>query len=357
VPPETIAELHASGLFHALQPSRFGGHEAELVDFIDVVDLFAGVCASTAWVYGVLTSHSVAVATYPEDAQDEVWGKDGNALSASSFVPTGQAVPVEGGFRITGTWPFASACDYAQWALLGGVAENQGAPPTILTFLVRMTELTILDDWDVLGLAGTGSKSLVAKDVFVPARRALPFAQSIEGTTPGGKLNPHPLYRCPRHSCTPAVLAIVPVGVARGAIDAFADYATRKSARRGGRLADQEQAQLKVSECEAEVDAARLLLRRNCIENLATIRASGTLTLEQRARNRRDHAYAVKLALQAVDRLMTASGAHGLYADNPMQRYFRDAHAAAAHIALNWDASGRPYGQFKLGVPPTDPFL
>ena len=340
-----------------LQPARFGGHEAELVDFIDVVDLFATACASTAWVYGVLTSHSVSLATYGEEAQEEIWGKDGAALSASSFVPTGNAVVVEGGYRVSGSWPFASACDYAQWALLGGLVENQAGPPTLMTFLLRMDELSIIDDWDVIGLAGTGSKSLVGKDVFVPARRALPFAQSIEGTTPGGKLHAHPLYRCPRHSCTPAVLAIVPVGIARGALDSFIEYAMARSARRGGKLGEQEQTQLKVSECEAEVDAARLLLRRNCIENLATIRANGTLTLEQRARNRRDHAYAVKLSLQAVDRLMSASGAHGLYADHPMQRHFRDAHAAAAHIALSWDACGRSYGQVKLGVTPTDPFL
>lgn len=356
VPEATIAELHKSGLLRALQPQRFGGHEAELVDFIDIVEMFASACGSTAWVYAVLTSHSVSLATYPEETQIEI-GEAPKALSASSFVPTGKAVAVPGGFRLDGTWPFASACDYAQWALLGVIVENSNGPPSIYTFLVPMAELEIIDDWDVLGLAGTGSKSLAATGVFVPTRRALIFSNSIEGTTLGGRLHAGPLYRCPRHSCAPYALSIVPVGIARGAIDSFIEYASRKSARRGARLADQEQIQLKVSESEAEVDAARLLIRRNCVENLEALRERGALTIEQRARNRRDNAFCAKLATQAVDRLLTAAGAHGIYAANPLQRAFRDIHAAAGHIVLNWEACGGQFGRVKLGLDPNDPFL
>lgn len=357
VPAETIAELHEAGLFHMLQPARFGGYEMELVDFIDIVYTFASACPSTAWVYGVLTSHAVAVATFPEAAQIDVWDKMPNAVCASAFVPTGSAQPVEGGFCLSGSWPFASACDFAQWALLGGsVATREGHGSDPRTFLAPMSQLAIVDDWQVLGLSGTGSKTLTARNIFIPHHRTVPFAESNLGTAPGGRLHENPLYRCPRHACTPAVLAIVPIGIARGAIDAFIAYATRKSTRRGGRLADQETIQLKISEAEAEVDAARLLIRRNCIENLATLRKGFALTIEQRARNRRDHAFATKLAVQAVDRLMTAAGAHGLYSNNALPRLFRDVHAAAAHLALNWEASGIGYGQLKLGVEPVDPY-
>jgi 3-hydroxy-9,10-secoandrosta-1,3,5(10)-triene-9,17-dione monooxygenase len=357
IPSATISEFHAAGLFRLLQPARWGGREAELVDFVDVVEELARACGSSAWVYSVLTSHAQSIASLPEEGQAEIWGRDPLALAASGFAPTGTAVPVDGGYRLSGRWPFSSGCDYAQWAIIGGLVRAEDGPPIVHTFMVPIGELAIEDDWHVLGLAGTGSKCLHGADVFVPAHRAVRFAEALEGRSPGAELNDGPLYRCPRNSCAPYALATVPVGIAQGAIDHFVDYVVNKPMRGLRPMREADTIQLKIAESAAEVDAARRIVRGNSIENLETVRRTGTLPMETRARNRRDHAFTMKLCVQAVDRLYTAAGAHSLFDGNPLQRSFRDIHAAAAQIALNWEAAARAFGRIRLGLDSGDPFL
>ena len=350
--PESIAAFHDAGLFDTLKPRLFGGHEVELIEFIRIAEEVSRACGSTGWVYSVLTSHAVWVATFPEEGQEEVWS-DPRALACSAFMPTAKAEPVPGGFRVSGRWPFASGCDHAKWALLGALAGQ-----AFWVTLIEMKDLTVVDDWHVLGLAGTGSKTLVGEGIFVPHRRTVSLAEATAGTAAGSAIHEGPLYICPRYSCSPYTLLAPAIGIAQGAVDDFcAEMATKTS--RGQRVATFEGMQLKVSESAAEVDAARLIAHRNCLENVADIRRDGTLTLEARARNRRDQSFAVKLCLAAVDRLHAAAGAHGLYQSNRVGQAFRDVHAAAAHVAFNWEMAARPYGQMRLGiaVDPAETFL
>jgi alkylation response protein AidB-like acyl-CoA dehydrogenase len=183
------------------------------------------------------------------------------------------------------------------------------------------------------------------------------FAEALEGKAPGAALNDGPLYRCPRNACAPYALATVPVGIAQGAIDHFVEYVVNRPPRGLRPMRDADTIQLKIAESSAEVDAARRVVRGNCIDNIETVRRTGTLPIEARARNRRDHAFTMKLCVQAVDRLYTAAGAHALFDGSPLQRAFRDIHAAAAQIALNWEAAARAFGRVRLGLDPGDPFL
>jgi alkylation response protein AidB-like acyl-CoA dehydrogenase len=322
-----------------------------------MVEELSRQCGSTGWVYSVLTSHAVWVASFAEAAQREVWDDD-RALACSAFMPTASAVPEKGGFRISGKWAFASGCDFASWALLGALEDPKGPAPTFWVALIPMSELAIIDDWQVLGLAGTGSKSLAGEGIFVPSHRVVRLIDATNGVAPGCALHEGPLYKCPRYSCSPYTLLAPLLGIAQGAVDDFCQ-ATGAKTSMGRRVATFESMQLKVAEADAEVDAARLLAHRNCRENIDSMRRHGALTLEQRARNRRDQAFATKLCLSAVDRLHAASGAHGIYESNRVQRAFRDAHAAAAHMALNWEMAAKPYGQIRLGleVDPNDAFL
>ena len=352
VPDATIAELHAAGLFDALKPARFGGSEIELIDFIEIAEDVSRQCGSTGWVYSVLTSHAVWIATFPEEGQAEVWA-DPRSLACSAFMPTAKAVPVAGGFRVSGKWPFASGCDNASWALLGAMDGD-----TFWVTLIPTSELTVVDDWHVIGLAGTGSKTLVGNDIFVPARRTVKLSEATHGTAPGCRLHDGPLYKCPRYSCSPYTLLVPLLGLGQSAVDEFCAAGATKLSM-GKRIATFESMQLKVSESAAEVDAARLIAHRNCVENVETIRRDGALSIPLRARNRRDQAFAARLCLTAIDRLHAASGAHGLFDSSRVQLAFRDAHAAAAHMALNWEMAAKPYGQMRLGldVDPNETFL
>src|SRR6202048_2766299 len=173
LPAETIAEYHAAGILRILQPRRFGGMQGRFSLFSRIVEELTYGCASSAWVYAVLAEHQWIIAQYPEAAQIDVWGDDPEAVASSSLAPRAAAKRVAGGWRLSGRSPFFSGCDYAQWAIIGGFLGEKGDPRHIAYLLVPLAEVEIVDDWQGVGLAGTGSKLLILHDVFVPEHRSV----------------------------------------------------------------------------------------------------------------------------------------------------------------------------------------
>src|SRR5438552_10569132 len=169
LPAETIGEFHAAGILRILQPRRFGGIEGRFSLFSRIVEELTFGCASSAWVYAVLAEHQWIIAQYPERAQIDVWGDDPEAVAASSLAPRAAARPVAGGWRLSGRYSFSSGCDYAQWAILGAFLGEMGDPRHIAYLLVPLAEVEIVDDWQVLGLLGTGSKSLFCTTYSFPS--------------------------------------------------------------------------------------------------------------------------------------------------------------------------------------------
>ena len=185
VPVETVAEYRRTGILRALQPKRFGGAQQSFEVFSRIVETLAQGCASSAWVYAVLAEHQWIVACMPDRAQIDVWGDTPEAVVSSSLAPRHSGVPVDGGWRLTGDFPFSSGCDHAQWALLGARAEDAAGNKPTRYMLVPMADIEIVDDWHVLGLRGTGSKTLRLTDVFVPAHRTELLGDLLSGRTPG----------------------------------------------------------------------------------------------------------------------------------------------------------------------------
>src|SRR6202049_3986979 len=173
LPAETIADYHKAGIVNILQPKRFGGMQGRFSLFSRIVEELTYGCASSAWVYAVLAEHQWIIAQYPEAAQIDVWGEDPEAVAASSLAPREAIRHVPGGWRLSGRYPFSSGCDYAQWAIIGAFLGEKGDPRHIAYLLVPLAEVEIADDWQVLGLLGTGSKSLILHDVFVPEHRSV----------------------------------------------------------------------------------------------------------------------------------------------------------------------------------------
>src|SRR5216683_8073327 len=171
VPAETIAEYRQAGILRILQPRRFGGIEGRFSLFSRIVEELTYGCASSAWVYAVLAEHQWILAQYPEAAQIDVWGDNPEAVAASSLAPRAAAQRVAGGWRLSGHYPFSSGCDHAQWAIIGAFLGEMGDPQRVAYLLVPLAEIEIDDDWHALGLRGSGSKSLVLHDVFVPEHR------------------------------------------------------------------------------------------------------------------------------------------------------------------------------------------
>jgi resorcinol 4-hydroxylase (FADH2) len=358
IPPETFADLRAAGLFRIFQPARYGGLDLDLENLVHITYELGQGCGSAAWVYSVVTFHQMHIALFDRRAQDEVWGTNREALSASSYLPAGTATPAAGGFRLNGTWPFASGIDNLEWIIIGArVAGEAGAAPDFRFCLVPKTDLVLDDNWRVMGLCGTGSKNVVLNDVFVPEHRTLRFSAAREANTPGGALHDHPLYRLPFFAIASYCLIGPGLAIAAGAL---ADYIAEMKVREGtGSLAGAAakvsqfvQVQMRVSEASGLIDAARLLVLRDCRESMALIRAGENLPIEARLRNKRDQALAMRFLKDAVQLLTDASGARGQFTDHPIQRAYRDIHAVSCHITLNWDAVMPAYGRHMLGLDP-----
>lgn len=357
VPNETLAQYHAADILKVLQPARFGGLEMDYLLFADIIMELAQGCGSSAWVYSVLGEHKWVIAMFSEQAQTEVWGKDPSAASCASFAPQGKAEKVAGGYRLNGRWPFASGCEHAQWAVIGSFVAGEDGKPVLHDFLLPIGDLEILDDWHVLGLCGTGSKSLVAKDTFVPDHRAVPHDDLKSAKSPGARLHPdYHLCQSPRSLMAPFTLISAMVGMAQHTVDLFVGNAVSRVSR-GVRISGMESVQLKVAESAAEIDTARLLIRATCAENIRALRAKEEITMDRVVRTRRDMVFAVKLARQAADRVFTAAGGNALYDTAPIQGVYRDVLAASAHLFMNWEIGALPYGQHRLGLPVVSPLI
>jgi alkylation response protein AidB-like acyl-CoA dehydrogenase len=360
VPAENIAALRAIGYFDIVKPARFGGYEHDFDVLVDLNIELAKSCASTAWVAGLLAAHQWLIASFPEAAQRDVWDDNPDAVACGSYAPAAKAVRADGGWRLTGRWAFASGCDNAQWslcaALLPSEADETKLVPAFL--LVKAADYTIDDTWNVVGLAGTGSKTLVLNDVFVPAHRVLSFAETTSGQTPGARVYAdNPAFSIPMLCNIPSCLASTAVGAAAGALD---DYLARTSKRvtRGAvagnnnKMAEFPTIQLRVAEAAACIDAARQTLLRDLTDRASTVRAGGQVSIEDRIISRRGQAFSVGLAIRAVEALNASTGGLGLDLGNPVQRAWRDANAVGRHISMNWDAVGTMYGQMVLGLVP-----
>lgn len=359
VSSETVREMVDAGLFRTLQPKRFGGYEHDLQTYLRIVDRIGRACGSSAWVFSVLAMHQWQVGMFPVQAQEDIWGENPNALTASSFAPSGTARRVADGFELSGTWSFASGCDNADWFVLGArVLSEDSDDVALVFFLVPIADVHIDDNWHVLGLAGTGSKNIVIDQaVFVPEHRQLSFADALTHSPPGTETNDGALYRIPFFAAVATCLCGPAVGVAQGALDDFIEQVSVRETRGvaiGGakKMAEFPTLQMKVAEASALIDAARLLLMRDVDDTLSTVGNQGELTREQRLRNRRDHAYSVRMCVKAVDLLFEAVGGQGLFNSHKVQRAWRDIHAIEKHIALSWDATGTLYGSVALGIEP-----
>lgn len=358
VSDDVVAQLRDAGLYRIMQPAAYGGYEYGYDVLSQLIAVVGRACGSTAWVFGIANIHQWMVACMPARAQDEFWA-DRGAIAAGSYPPSGKTERVDGGFRTTGTWAFASGCDTAQWLFVGTMvppADGQGGPKPMLLLLPK-SDARIEDNWHTMGLAGTGSKNIVTEDLFIPEHRAIWVSDLVAGTGPGTLINTNPLYRQSMLAVLPVALVSTVLGMAEGALADFLEAVTLRTTRgavAGGnrRMAEFATVQLRVAEATASVDAARLMIMRDIAETYAVALRGEPTPVEMRIRNRLDHAFCAKLLVQAVDALFNASGGQSIFLEKPIQRIWRDAHAGGSHLSLNWDAVGTMYGQYALGLEP-----
>ena len=356
LPDETHRDFIDAGLYRLFQPRRHGGFEMEFDALIDIAAELGRGCGSSAWIFTNLAGQNWINGMKDARAQDEVWGGAGETVISSSYQGRDASVAaVEGGVVVSGTWNFSSGVDFAAWNNMQVFIPRRDRPPEHRFALVPRSDYEIVDDWHTNGLAATGSKSLTVTDVFIPDYRTLRSADAVGGPTPGSAVNPGALYRLPLFAVGNKVFSAPALGIALGALEAVEDDIAARVSVGGAALKEQPTVQLRIGEAAAEIEAARALLERDCAECIRVIGEERLPTIEQRARWRRNNAYAGKLCVQAVERLYSLAGAHGLSFTSPFQRAWRDVHAATSQVALSWDIQGVNYGRQRLGLEISDP--
>jgi 3-hydroxy-9,10-secoandrosta-1,3,5(10)-triene-9,17-dione monooxygenase len=358
IPDETISDLKAGRLWTAFRPARFGGAEIPARGYVELGAILASGCASTSWVYNNLVSHNWMLGYWPPAAQDEIWGGNPDALIGSGLVMAeGEVTRVEGGWRIKGRWPFSSGVDCVTWLMLGGrVTATKGGAPEPHLFLVPPADYRVIDTWQAMGLAATGSKDVTVADAFVPAHRAVSVSVGNGAPHPGSAVNRGPLYRLAWYSIFSFVNAGTPLGIAEGAVRDFADAVRARAATYSGKaLAELATLQMRLAEAATLVDAAMTISLKDCDEAMALAERGVAPPLIDRARWRRDGAYAAQLAARAVDIVFAGAGGSAIHETHPLQRALRDVHAANGHIGVSWDLNGGIYGRVALGLAPDFP--
>jgi len=352
IPQETLDDFHASGILRAAQPARFGGYDIDYPVVLDIAAELGRGCGSSAWCYGVWAAHNWVAGMFPEKAQEEYWSESGDVLSSTSVDPSrAQVTSVKDGFQLSGRWSFSSGCDAAAWVILAGMG-----PDGLIWLMLPRSDYTIIDNWFVSGLRGTGSKDIEVKEVFVPLHRVVSIADLRQGQSPGRTIHGTPNFRIPLQNMFAYSLAAPVVGMAQGALEAFEEHMGGRIAyTTGEKMAENAPVHIRLSEAQAEIHSARLMMADDGREVVARAKKEEPPSLRQRARIRRNQAYVAKLSVRAVDRLFEAAGGHALFDDNPMQRFHRDVHAGSHHFGLAWETPAEEYGRMRLGLEPKNP--
>jgi 3-hydroxy-9,10-secoandrosta-1,3,5(10)-triene-9,17-dione monooxygenase len=353
IPDATIAELDEVGFFKLLQPEQWGGLQSDPAMFYEAVRRLASACGSTGWVAGILGVHNWHLAHFEQQAQEDVWSADPNVRISSSYAPMGAGVVTDGGYLVNGAWHWSSGCDHASWTFVGGPVIKDGRPVDFGSFLVPISDYRIDDDWHVVGLKGTGSNTLVMKDVFVPRHRFTSFKAMSDLSSPGLQSNTAPVYKMPWGTIHPTTISTPIVGMAYGAYAAHVEHQGKRvrAAYAGEKAKDDPFAKVRIAEAASDIDAAWGQLSGNLATEYALLLAGEDIPLELRAKARRDQVRATQRAIAAIDRLFESAGATALGTDTPLQRFWRDAHAGRVHAANDAERAYVMFGNQEFGLP------
>ncbi len=345
--PEHFEALSEAGVFKMAAPKRFGGFEADFQTQCDVLAHIARGCPSTSWVSTIFSAMAWLAGTFSDEAQEEIFAT-GDPRIAGAFSFTGTSVRKNGDLVVNGRWPFNTGCHGAEWTFLNTLLETDGEPVPTAVF-VRSSDLEILDDWDASGMAGTGSNTVVAEDVVVPAYRSHPTFDLIAGAYPRSASSGNPFFAYQ----TAPVLVVnaggTPLGIAQGALEAFLERLPGRQITYTS-YASQAEApitHLQVAQAALTIDSADSHVRR---ATALMDETPGALSVDDRIKARAHIGYATGLAREAVDTLFYASGASSIQSHVPIQRFQRDIQALSNHaIMLPW-TNVEMYGRHLCGV-------
>jgi 3-hydroxy-9,10-secoandrosta-1,3,5(10)-triene-9,17-dione monooxygenase len=354
IPQETNDEFVSAGFYRILQPRRFGGYEFDMPTFARVMIEVSRGCGSSGWVLALTGGHAIMLsAFFSEQAQIDVYGSDGEFRGPSRTPPYVIARPVDGGFLLNGEWNYVSGCDIATH-VFGGINVQSAGGDQPRVGIVDRRDFTIVDDWDTVGMRGTGSRRVVVRDVFIPAYRTIPPMRDAFGSrsAPGRRVHHSPMYVAGRLvSVLFEEMAAVAVGIAKGALDIYErelcssrmpmpPYALRSETPEYQRHFGEAWATIQVAEA-AVIDIAETYMEfaRQDVEEEIPFSDERDLQLQLLEQ------HATRLAGDAVDLMFRTAGTHVAQSGSMLQRYFRDMAVLKTHIAAQTDRGAESFGR------------
>lgn len=364
LPDETISDLVDAGLFRIWIPKRYGGYQATVATHLDMIRTLGLGCVSTAWTMAMMTTTSWMAGQLPQKAQDEIFGDDPSPRFVGLFTPTEHAaIRTEGGYIINGSRPWATGCLHATWAeIMVPLADEQGQIINQLWTFIPINQVEIEDTWDTMGLRGTGSNTLVVKDLFVPEHRTIPMLGPqgvMEGFTRNEHRDSEPLYRLPLAMISRECFAGSILGAAQSALS-YAQSILPKRSIPYGPYVQQSKAvstQLQIAEIATMIDTAELHIRRAAAACDAAGEAGVFPSDEVRARCGHDSAFGIRICKEAVDRLMYVCGASSVGKNSPLELIYRDVSTGTLHGVARVDATLELLGSILCGEGPNGTFV
>ncbi|WP_040825325.1 hydroxylase [Nocardia jiangxiensis] len=334
---KTVDLMRSAGVIRLLQPVEYGGFAAHPRDFAEAVMALAQRDGAAGWVAGVVGVHPWELAQMDPRVSQEIWGENPDTWVASPYMPNGVADPVEGGYTLSGRWPFSSGSDHCDWNFLGALAGNgkgkPAQPPAVLHVVVPRSDAPIQEDtWDVIGLSGTGSKDVVVDNAFIPAHRVVDQTEIQTGVAAARAGRTETLYKLPFTSMFPLGITSAVIGICEGALALHMSQQRDRVAVTGVQVKDDPYVLYAAGEAAAEIQASRVHLIDGISRLYEKVEAGGEVTVEDRSVVRRNQVRAAWRAVSALDEIFARSGGNAPRRSNPLQRYWRDAHVGLSHM-------------------------
>jgi 3-hydroxy-9,10-secoandrosta-1,3,5(10)-triene-9,17-dione monooxygenase len=350
---ETMRDLSEAGFFRVLQPRRWQGFEMDPRVFAQIQIALAQGDMSTAWVYGVVGVHPFQLALFDDRAARDVWGDNPDVLIASTYMPSGRARPVSGGFEFSGRWKFSSGSEHCDWVFLGGLVGDP-AQGDYRTFMLPKSDYRIEDTWHVLGLKGTGSQDIVVESVFVPDYRVHNLADAYSGTNPGNAVNTSWLYTLPFPLVFGRAVSSGCIGALQALLDAFCAYGAKRINTTGGATARDPDAQLAVAEAHAGIEEMTATLHRNYAAMVDYAKAGKQTPIEEKLLYKYQSAAVADRCLDLAGKLFRCVGGSGLFETLPFSRIYADLITARQHVSNQSQVWGRNLGGTMMGLENAD---
>ncbi|MEM7140989.1 MAG: acyl-CoA dehydrogenase family protein [Actinomycetota bacterium] len=348
---EVIDAVANSGIFALMVPECYGGHEADLDTFFEVTLELSRADAAMGWLIAFYMEHSFWFCGFPESFQREIFIDRPYVLTPASLnIGAGSAQEVDGGYRLSGTWGWGTGIVHANWAMVGALMTNEdgGLAPTF--FAVPREEVETVDTWYVAGMCATGSLDIKIDDVFVPTERSIDMFE-LTNATSASKLHDGPLYRTPLVPILGFASALSVLGAAQGAVEEYRQRTMAKMAsgeqRAGGTMTNEGKPSV-VASASLSIDAAELMLR-DVLREVMEYRNDATAEMRGAWLTRMSHA--VFMCRDAVQDIVSVTGASGLSLDSPIQKALRDITTGSNHAIFDRESRYADYGRTMLGEP------